>query len=229
MNVLVVEDDEMILEGIKYSLTQEGYQVLSAMSVAEAMDWIHGSTQVEFCLFDVMLPDGNGFEICLEMRKTSKVPIIFLTACDDEVSTVRALELGADDYLVKPFGMMEMVARIKALLRRVNKNEGKEIILSNGSIIVNQRKHTVLVDGNSIILTLKEYDLLTLFLSNIDYVFTREHLLEKIWGLDFLGESRTVDVHIGTLRTKLGKQGNLIQTVRGVGYKMVKDYEEKNI
>jgi len=149
------------------------------------------------------------------------------TAKGSEYDKVIGLENGTDDYLVKPFGMMKTIARIKALLRRTKSNENKNELFKNGSIEVDKSKHIVLVDGNKVLLTIKEFELLCLFINKVEHVFTREMLLELVWGMDFLGESRTVDVNVGTLRTKLGKQGELIETVRGVGYKMVRVNEKK--
>lgn len=223
MNVLVVEDDEIILEGIKYALTQEGYQVLSAMSVAEAMDWIHGSTQVEFCLFDVMLPDGNGFDICLEMRKTSKVPIIFLTACDDEVSTVRALELGADDYIAKPFRIRELMARMKAVLRRYEGSAQTENVVSIGGNLVNLQTAKVYRNQEEIVLTAMEYKLLLVFIQNRGQIIPRNRILDLLWDDvgDFVNDN-TLTVYIKRLRKKLEDtdETNLIQTIRGMGYRL---------
>ena len=141
------------------------------------------------------------------------------TAKGTEYDKVIGLDYGADDYLVKPFGMMEMVSRVKAVLRRTEKKE-KSDILQVGKLIMNTSNHTVTANGERVQLTLKEYEILKKFIQNIGLVFTREHLLQSIWGVDYLGETRTVDVHIGTLRTKLGECGNYIQTVRGVGYRM---------
>jgi len=223
VNVLVVEDDEMILEGIKYSLTQEGYQVLSAMSVAEAMDLIHGTIPIEFCLFDVMLPDGNGFDICMEMRKTSKVPIIFLTACDDEVSTVRALELGADDYIAKPFRIRELIARMKAILRRYEGSAKTENVVSVGANSVNLQMAKVYRNQEEIILTAMEYKLLLVFIQNRGQIISRNRILDLLWDDvgDFVNDN-TLTVYIKRLRKKLEdtEETNLIQTVRGMGYRL---------
>lgn len=183
-------------------------------------------------MLDIMLPDEDGLSVLKRLKanpSTAKVPVIMSTAKGSEYDKVAGLEGGADDYLVKPFGMMEMVARIKALLRRSSQTSDSKTSLLNGSIVMDDDRHLVMVSGAFIQLTLKEYDLLKLFLNNLEHVFTRESLLEIIWGMDFIGDSRTIDVHVGTLRTKLGKRGNLIETVRGVGYKMRKDNEKEDI
>ncbi|MDY3995050.1 MAG: response regulator transcription factor, partial [Candidatus Onthovivens sp.] len=143
-----------------------------------------------------------------------------------EFNKVALLNEGADDYLVKPFGMMELVARVNAVLRRITKE--KQVVLSNGNIKVDLEKHEAYVDNKEIVLTLKEYDLLVYFLSNLNKVISRDELIEKVWGVDFIGESRTIDVHVGTLRSKISSSNSVIQTVRGVGYRMEKLNEKEN-
>ena len=158
-------------------------------------------------------------KILRAQSRTSGIPIIMATAKGTEYDKVIGLDSGADDYLAKPFGMMELISRVKAVLRRTEPKSTADI-LQIGNLVLNRSTHTVLADGNKVVLTLKEYELLSTFMSNIGYVFSREQLLGEVWGADFTGETRTVDVHIGTLRTKLGFCGDYIHTVRGVGYKM---------
>jgi two-component system alkaline phosphatase synthesis response regulator PhoP len=165
-----------------------------------------------------MLPGLDGWQICREIRKTSQTPIIMLTAKGETFDKVLGLELGADDYITKPFETKEVIARIKAVLRRTAPKQAK--VISYGGITLDEGKHTVTVNKTPVSLTLKEYEILKLLIDNPGQVFTREILLSDIWGKDFTGETRTVDVHIGTLRTKLAEAGDLIETVRGVGYKM---------
>ena len=178
-----------------------------------------------------MLPNEDGISILKRLKNDERyhdIPIIMASAKGEEYDKVIGLDLGADDYLAKPFGMMEMVSRIKAVLRRSEVTNKKQE-LRNGPIYLNNIKHIVTVDGKEIELTLKEYELLLLFMNNIGIVFTREHLLASIWDSNFVGESRTIDVHVGTLRNKLGNCGSCIKTLRGVGYKMEAIYEEKDI
>lgn len=178
--------------------------------------------QPELIMLDIMLPGEDGISILKELRSnslTADIPVIMATAKGTEYDKITGLDLGADDYLAKPFGMMEMVSRVKAVLRRT-KPRNDTVILHIGDLELNTKAHIVLVSGARIELTLKEYDLLRTFMENISQVFTRDQLLGKIWGADYIGETRTVDVHIGTLRTKLGKCGDYIKTVRGVGYRM---------
>lgn len=226
MTVLVVEDDEMILEGLQYSLKQEGYEVVSAMDVAGALEILRTGTPLDFCLLDVMLPDGNGFTICDRIRKDSDVPILFLTACDDEVSTVRALELGADDYIAKPFRIRELLARMKAILRRTGSDRGASTdsrVVWVGNNKVDIRSARVYRDGEEIILTAMEYKLLLVFLNHRGQILTRTQILDQIWDEagDYVNDN-TLTVYIKRLREKLGdaEDNQIIQTIRGTGYRM---------
>lgn len=226
MTVLVVEDDAMILEGLKYSLLQDNYEVITAGTVKEAMDCIHGGEEFGFCLLDIMLPDGNGYEVCREIRKDSKVPILFLTACDDEVNTVMALELGADDYISKPFRIRELLARMKAILRRTS-GDGRtdNNIVTVGRNQVNLQTGKVYFDREEVILTAMEYKLLLVFLNHRGQTLSRRQILDCIWDEvgDFVNDN-TLSVYIKRLRKKLGdtEENQLIKTVRGTGYRMEK-------
>ena len=225
MTVLVVEDDEMILEGLRHSLQQEDYHVITATTVKDAMEWIHGQTEFQFCLLDVCLPDGNGYEICREIRKNSKVPILFLTACDDEVSTVMALEQGADDYISKPFRIRELLARMKAILRRTAAQEPSESIVLVGDNQINLQTGKVYQNNQEIVLTAMEYKLLLVFLNHRGQTLSRKQILDQIWDDvgDFVNDN-TLTVYIKRLRNKLGdsEENQLIQTIRGLGYRMEK-------
>ena len=173
-------------------------------------------------ILDVMLPGEDGVEILKHLRDsadTRNLPIIMATAKGTEYDKVQSLDLGADDYLVKPFGMMEMVSRVKAVLRR-SQDHGVKHLLQIDGLVVNLDEHTVKANNQKIILTYKEYELLKLFLSNPGIAFTREQLFDEVWGAEYVGESRTVDMHIRTLRQKIGSYGKMIQTVRGVGYRL---------
>ena len=229
MKIYCVEDEEEIRNLIIYALTSVGYEVEGFSESAPFWDRIKDN-QPDLILLDIMLPGEDGIAILKKLKASEKyenIPVIMSTAKGSEYDKVIVLDLGADDYLTKPFGMMEMISRIKAVLRRSHKTE--KVQLKNGPIIMNLDRHQVEVNGEKIMLTLKEFDLLKLFLNNIEIVFTRDQLLDQIWGMDYVGESRTVDVHVGTLRTKLGEIGSCIETLRGVGYRMVKIVEEENI
>lgn len=224
MTVLVVEDDSVILEGLKFALMQEGYHVVTASSVEDAMKVVSGCS-IDFYLLDVMLPDGDGYQICRAVRQLGQAPILFLTACDDEVNTVMALEQGADDYIAKPFRIRELTARMKAILRRTSRNsETAEDILTVGRNQVNLKTGRVYMDQEEIVLTAMEYKLLLIFLNNRGQTLTRRQILEHIWDEagDFVNDN-TLSVYVRRLRKKLGDtaEGELIQTVRGTGYRLV--------
>ena len=230
MMIFCVEDDRGIRELMTYTLNASGYDALGLKDGKELDEALKNEKPCLITL-DIMLPNEDGISILKRLKNDERyrdIPIIMASAKGEEYDKVIGLDLGADDYLAKPFGMMEMVSRIKAVLRRSEVTNKKQE-LRNGPIYLNNIKHIVNVDGKEIELTLKEYELLLLFMNNIGIVFTREHLLASIWDSNFVGESRTIDVHVGTLRNKLGNCGSCIKTLRGVGYKMEAIYEEKNI
>ena len=229
--ILAVDDEPHILELLQYNLESAGYEVVKAETGEDAMDYIENqSYEFAVILLDWMLPGIDGIEVLKRIRMNERymnVPIIMLTAKSDEISKVVGLEVGADDYLSKPFGVHELIARMKAVMRRsggvqpVTSNEQEEIIKID-TLVINKTRRTVEVDGKSVDLALKEYELLYLLAKNKGIVFTRENLLEKIWGYDYLGETRTVDVHVRNIRKKIEKDDTApvyIKTVRGIGYK----------
>ncbi len=227
MTVLVVEDDLIILEGLKISLEQEGYDVVSASTVKDALAIVASNKELNICLLDVMLPDGDGYQICREIRKNSQIPILFLTACDDEVHTVLALEQGADDYIAKPFRIRELLARMKAILRRSGavgeENKQEQSLIMVGDNQVNIQSAKVFRNGEEIVLTAMEYKLLLIFIQNRGQVLSRQQILNNIWDSagDFVNDN-TLTVYIKRLRSKLGdlEECKLIATVRGMGYRM---------
>lgn len=216
-----VDDDNTIRDIEVYTLTQTGFEAkgfADGISMLEALK----TEKPELIVLDIMLPGKDGVEILKEIRsnpETRKIPVIMATAKGTEMDKIQGLDTGADDYLVKPFGVMEMVSRIKAVLRRCEPDE-KEEVLSIGKITLSDNEHLVTVNGEKVVLTFKEFEILKLFMSNPGIVFSRDKLLSEVWGIDYLCESRTVDMHIKTLRQKLGDAGALIETVIGVGYKM---------
>lgn len=221
--IYCLEDDSSIREMIIYTLQSYGMDAKGfdrPSAFWKAME----SGSPDLILLDIMLPEEDGMSILGKLRAsgaTADIPVLMLTAKSSEYDKVVGLDNGADDYLAKPFGIMELLARIRALLRRAERSgTSKNQIYTNGALTVDSARHTVTVEGNDIVLTNKEYQLLLLFLEHPEIVFTRDQLLDRIWGYSFDGESRTVDVHIRTLRTKLGDCGELIETIRGVGYKM---------
>ena len=221
MLIYLVEDDSSIRELVAYTLHSAGF---AAEGFEKPSAFWHACEEQlpDMVLLDLMLPEEDGISILKKLRQapqTAKLPIILLTAKSSEYDKVLGLDSGADDYVAKPFGMMELLARVKALLRRTDKAEAEEGYLL-GLLSVNKSRHEVRVADKEIILTLKEFDLLCLLLENKGRVLTRDQLLNRIWGYGFDGENRTVDVHIRTLRQKLGECGEYIETVRGVGYKV---------
>ena len=216
-----VDDDNTIRDIEVYTLTQTGFEAkgfADGISMLEALK----TEKPELIVLDIMLPGKDGVEVLKEIRQspeTRKIPVIMATAKGTEMDKIQGLDTGADDYLVKPFGVMEMVSRIKAVLRRCEPDE-KEETLTVGEITLSDKEHLVTVNGEKVVLTFKEFEILKLFMQSPGIVFSRDKLLSEVWGVDYLGESRTVDMHIKTLRQKLGDAGSRIETIIGVGYKM---------
>ena len=216
-----VDDDNTIREIEVYTLTQTGFEAkgfADGLSMIEALK----TEQPELIVLDIMMPGMDGIDVLKVIRskpETRRIPVIMATAKGTEMDKIYGLDTGADDYLVKPFGVMEMVSRIKAVLRRCEPEEVGDV-LKVAEITLNDKEHTVSVNGEKVALTFKEFELLKMFMSNSGAAFSRDKLLSEIWGIDYLGESRTVDMHIKTLRQKLGESGKRIETVIGVGYRM---------
>lgn len=218
--IYIVEDDDNIRQMESYALQNSGYDVAD-FADGESFFIALESCMPDLVVLDIMLPGEDGLEIIKRIRgdaRTKRLPVIMVTAKATELDAVRGLDSGADDYMTKPFGIMEFIARIKAMLRRFGSEEDKR--LSFGDIMLDDEKHVVTVKGKPCILTYKEYETLKYLLMNPGIVLSREKLMDKVWGVDFEGESRTVDMHIKTLRQKLGESGALIKTVRNVGYKI---------
>ena len=216
--ILVVDDEPSITEFVSYALKKEGF---FTDVVDNGEDALALATKNSYDLFvlDIMLPGMDGYELCRRLRSKTTVPVLFLSARDTELDKVVGLDTGADDYVVKPFGVMELLSRVKAVLRRSPKQEATHV-LTAANVTLDPSRRQVTVDGESITLTRKEFDLLETLMRNRGLVMTREKLLDTVWGIDFPGDTRTVDVHMGTLRQKLGVGAALLQTVRGVGYRM---------
>ena len=220
--IYVLEDDESIRELIIYTLNGQKMEAKGFSTPSEFWEAISEKVP-SLVLLDIMLPEEDGFSILEKLRAapaTKRLPIIMLTAKGSEYDIVRGLDIGADDYIPKPFRMMELLSRIRAPQRRSGANDGRMEEYRVGNLYVNPTRHEVQVDGKDVVLTLKEFELLNLLISRQGIVFTRAQLLDEIWGYGFDGESRTVDVHVRTLRQKLGPAGNYIETVRGIGYKI---------
>ena len=221
--ILIADDDPIVHESLKIYLEAEGFKTVDFYDGISAV--AGADSTVSLCVLDIMMPGKSGIDVCREIRKTSQVPIVMLTAKGEEVDKIVGLELGADDYIVKPFSPREVVARIKAILRRTEnhaagEDSGKNVIQHNG-LMIDLNSYTVLLRGEPVICTPKEIEILFLLASNPGHVFTRDTLLSKVWGYDFAGETRTVDTHIKRLRAKLDSAGLgwSIKTIYGVGYK----------
>lgn len=225
--IYCVEDESNIRDLVVYTLATTGLEARGfedGGSLFEAL----AEELPELILLDIMLPGEDGMEILKKLKTSSgtcDIPVIMLTARGSEYDKVMGLDAGADDFVVKPFGMMELVSRIRAVLRRAKKKEDEDCC-TVGGISLNKKKHEVTVSGESVTLTLKEFELLRRLMENRGIVLTRDRLLEEIWGYDFDGETRTVDVHVRTLRQKLGSEGERIETVRGVGYRIGEGHEK---
>lgn len=225
--IYIVEDDANIRELVSYALSTSGMET-EGFDMPSAFWYAVNSQLPDLIMLDIMLPEEDGLSILRRLKennKTKNIPVIMLTAKGTEIDKVKGFDYGADDYIAKPFGVMELVARVKARLRNVKKeNTCREYKI--GKLFVSPSKHIVKVDGATVSLTLKEFEILCMLLKNMDIVLTRDQLLNDIWGYSFDGESRTVDVHIRTLRQKLGEAGDVIETVRGIGYKISEEKDE---
>lgn len=225
-----VEDDSRIREIEIYALHSSGFETRDFENGKDFLKALEKDTP-ELILLDVMLPEIDGIELLKKLKKSAeyqKIPVIMATAKGEEYDRIKGLDLGADDYIVKPFSMMEMVSRVKAVLRR-SQPKKSENVLGIGNLFLNLDEHTVVLDGNRLQLTYKEFELLHLFLKRPGMVYSREQLFTQVWNSDYIGDSRTLDMHIRTLRQKLGEYGKIIETVRNVGYRLEVDYDKKNI
>lgn len=216
--IYIIEDDDSIREIEEFALMNAGHKVVGFSCAGDFYSRLEDIIP-DLCLVDIMLPDENGNEIVRKIRRnpaTKRLPVIMVTAKTTELDLVKGIEDGADDYIKKPFSVMELMSRVKALLRRTKSEDIKELWLDG--LLVNKEKHEVTIDGNPVELTFKEYELLSLFILNKGIVLNRDTIMDKVWGTDYEGESRTIDMHVKTLRQKLGDYGSRIKTIRNVGY-----------
>jgi two-component system OmpR family response regulator len=223
--ILVVEDDRTLLEVLEYNLVKEGYNVVTATDGAQALE-VARSQKPDLVILDIMLPELNGLEVCRILRKDMTMPILILTAKGEEIDKIVGLEVGADDYMTKPFSMRELLARVRAMLRRARMTgleSAEEGVVNIGNIAIDTSRRRATLNGVMLDLTQKEFDLLAFLARNRGLVFNREQLLERVWGYDYAGGTRTVDVHVRWLREKIEEnpaKPNRLITVRGVGYKL---------
>lgn len=222
LKILVVDDESRMRKLVKDFLTKKNFQVLEAGNGEEAMDIFYEEKDIALIILDVMMPKMDGWEVCREIRKNSKVPIIMLTARSDERDELLGFDLGVDEYISKPFSPKILVARVEAILRRTGQNNPEDVI-SAGGIVVDKAAHLATVDGKPMELSFKEFELLTYFLENQGIALSREKILNSVWNYDYFGDARTIDTHVKKLRSKMGDKGEYIKTVWGMGYKFEVD------
>ena len=219
IKILVVDDESRMRKLVRDFLVREGYEVLEAGDGEEALDIFYREKDIALLILDVMMPRRNGFEVCREIRTTSKVPIIMLTAKGEESDELSGFELGVDEYISKPFSTKILVARVGAILRRSGIAQDEDAVIAKGGIVIDKTAHLVTVDGERIDLSYKEFELLTYFLENEGIALSREKILNHVWNYDYFGDARTIDTHVKKLRSKLGDKGDYIKTIWGMGYK----------
>lgn len=219
IKILVVDDESRMRKLVKDFLTKSNYDVLEAGDGNEALDIFYRTKDISLIILDVMMPKLDGWQVCKEIRETSKVPIIMLTAKSDESDELQGFTLGVDEYVTKPFSPKILVARVEAILRRTN-TISEEEILEAGGIAINKSAHIVTIDGEPIDLSYKEFELLSYFLENRGIALSREKILNNVWNYDYFGDARTIDTHVKKLRSKMGEKGELIKTIWGMGYKL---------
>ena len=217
--ILVVDDDKHIAELISLYMMKEGYETQEIYDGKEAAAAVE-DFQPDLILLDLMLPGMDGYQVCTEVRKTSRVPIIMLTARSDEKDELQGFDLGVDEYISKPFSPKILVARVEAILRRTGKSAQENEVLDVGGIHLDKAAHMVEIDGRSVDLSYKEFELLTYFMENRGIALSREKILNNVWNYDYFGDARTIDTHVKKLRSKLGDKGELIKTIWGMGYKL---------
>ena len=218
LKILVVDDESRMRKLVKDFLTKKNFQVLEAGDGEEAMDIFYEEKDIALIILDVMMPKMDGWEVCREIRKNSKVPIIMLTARSDERDELLGFDLGEDEYISKPFSPKILVARVEAILRRTGQGSAEDV-LSAGGIVIDKAAHLATVDGKTMDLSFKEFELLTYFLENEGIALSREKILNSVWNYDYFGDARTIDTHVKKLRSKMGDKGEYIKTVWGMGYK----------
>ena len=220
LKILVVDDESRMRKLVRDFLEREGYAVLEAGDGMEAMDIFYEEKDIALIILDVMMPHMDGWQTCREIRKESKVPIIMLTARSEERDELQGFELGVDEYISKPFSPKILVARVEAILRRTGKSAQENEVLDVGGIHLDKAAHMVEIDGRSVDLSYKEFELLTYFMENRGIALSREKILNNVWNYDYFGDARTIDTHVKKLRSKLGDKGELIKTIWGMGYKL---------
>jgi DNA-binding response OmpR family regulator len=223
LKILVVDDESRMRKLVRDFLVKKDFEVLEAGDGEAALDTFYRNKDIAMVILDVMMPKQNGWEVCREIRQTSKVPIIMLTAKSDESDELLGFDLGVDEYISKPFSPKILVARVEAILRRANKLGDAAEIKTAGAIVLDKTAHEVKIDGKSVDLSFKEFELLEYFIENQGVALSRERILNSVWNYDYFGDARTIDTHVKKLRSKMGSRGEYIKTVWGMGYKFEAD------
>lgn len=218
LRILVVDDESRMRKLVKDFLTKNNYDVIEAEDGGQALDLFYKDKEIALIILDVMMPKMNGWQVCKEIREHSQVPIIMLTAKAEERDELQGFQLGVDEYITKPFSPKILVARVEAVLKRSRQNM-EDGVLASGGIVLNKSAHVVLIDDESIDLSYKEFELLTYFMENEGIALSREKILNHVWNYDYFGDARTIDTHVKKLRSKMGKKGDVIKTIWGMGYK----------
>ena len=226
IKILVVDDEPRMRKLVKDFLSAKGYEVLEAADGEEAVERFMGDREIDLLILDVMMPKMDGWEVVKAVRQYSRVPIIMLTARGEERDELLGFKLGVDEYISKPFSPKILVARVEALLRRSMPGAGQQEILSAGGIVLDKTAHEVKIDGNTVELSFKEFELLAYFMENQGIALSREKILNNVWNYDYFGDARTIDTHVKKLRAKMGEKGALIRTIWGMGYKFEPDEEK---
>ena len=218
--ILIADDESRLRKLVRDYLTRENYDVIEAADGEEALELFYREPKIDLIILDIMMPKHNGYEVCKEIRQTSKVPILMLTAKGEEADVLQGFDIGADEYITKPFSPRILVARINAVLRRTSDGDGEDGKMDVAGICIDKNAHVVTIDGKEIALSVKEFELLSYFVQNEGIALSRETILNNVWNYDYFGDARTIDTHVKKLRSKLGEKGNLIKTVWGMGYKL---------
>ena len=223
--ILIADDESRLRKLVRDYLTRENYDVIEAADGEEALELFYREPKIDLIIIDIMMPKHNGYEVCKEIRQTSKVPILMLTAKGEEADVLQGFDIGADEYITKPFSPRILVARINAVLRRTSDGDGEDGKMEVAGICIDKNAHVVTIDGKEIALSVKEFELLSYFVQNEGIALSRETILNNVWNYDYFGDARTIDTHVKKLRSKLGEKGNLIKTVWGMGYKFEVPHE----
>lgn len=220
LKILVVDDEARMRKLVKDFLARDNFDVVEAADGIEALDLFYEQKGIALVILDIMMPRMDGWEVCREIRQYSKVPVIMLTARADERDELQGFQLGVDEYISKPFSPKILVARVEAILRRTNRLGEEEKKLEAGGIVIDKAAHSVIIDGKSVDLSYKEFELLAYFVENKGIALSREKILNNVWNYDYFGDARTIDTHVKKLRSKMGEKGDLIKTIWGMGYKL---------